>query len=579
MSTIERMYEQSNNSSVVLLCHSMGCKTAHYLLNFVLYRLGAVDGQKWLDKHIHSYVPVGAPHVGAPKSVRAIIDGDKMGLDAFLDDSEGMVFGRSLGSGPWLFPLERESHKDSYSAGSLGPQSTTVETVPLVTPQFAPTPPVILRQESSIHITIPCQSLPLKSFTHNHASPPSKLRLAIYLGKDLTVRTNFIDVSKGNSAVMNLANQTWVIACPPTIQESLKLYPFVQLFLEEPGAGKPTKKRVLCHIDIFWPVRVAWCIIKWILCLPCSIVSKLLKVLAFGAKRGVSEAAGVIGTTRLIGESGKVDWKRGLVANSKTNNDDGGESGSQTFDITAKMEATEGGGYGFFLIKPPAEILSLKVKWEAPAVLNTYQSTQSTTPIKIKHRSKNVSYISCSTKQLLQLEGLTNALHLLHETYGNDPIAPHSISSWHPPPVKRVTAIYGVNLPTEVSGVYCRTPCVKFPSSGTREKQANIQPMFVLDKFASLDKDSAETHSIEKGLIRETSNTPQEVIGSDGTTTTKEYKSGDGTVPYWSLQQCRLWQGRGVAQCEVTVHEIDKAEHREILNDARFHKILLELLN
>ena len=78
---VELLYQKSNNTQVVLLCHSMGCKTGHYLLNFVLHKKGKKNGQAWIDKHIHSYVPVGAPHLGAQKSIRGIVDGDKMGLE------------------------------------------------------------------------------------------------------------------------------------------------------------------------------------------------------------------------------------------------------------------------------------------------------------------------------------------------------------------------------------------------------------------------------------------------------------------------------------------------------------------
>ena len=34
MKLIEQLYKKSGNRRVVLLCHSMGCKTGHYLLNF-----------------------------------------------------------------------------------------------------------------------------------------------------------------------------------------------------------------------------------------------------------------------------------------------------------------------------------------------------------------------------------------------------------------------------------------------------------------------------------------------------------------------------------------------------------------
>ena len=75
MQLIETLYRNSNGSPVVLLCHSMGCKTAHYLLNFVVQLLGDEEGRKWIDKYVYAYVPVGAPHLGAGKSFRSLLTG------------------------------------------------------------------------------------------------------------------------------------------------------------------------------------------------------------------------------------------------------------------------------------------------------------------------------------------------------------------------------------------------------------------------------------------------------------------------------------------------------------------------
>ena len=47
---------------------------------------------------------------------------------------------------------------------------------------------------------------------------------------------------------------------------------------------------------------------------------------------------------------------------------------------------------------------------------------------------------------------------------------------------------------------------------------------------------------------------------------------GDGTVPHWSLRHAETFQ----ETCSVSLEEIDGAEHREILADSRFHKILIE---
>ena len=52
-----------------------------------------------------------------------------------------------------------------------------------------------------------------------------------------------------------------------------------------------------------------------------------------------------------------------------------------------------------------------------------------------------------------------------------------------------------------------------------------------------------------------------------------ESRSGDGTVPYYSLQHLKTWNGDS---CNVSVEELEGAEHREIFADARFHKILVD---
>jgi Lecithin:cholesterol acyltransferase len=100
MQKIEKLYSANDNTPVVMVCHSLGCKTGHYFLNYVEKHFG----RAWIDKHIHTYLPVGAPHLGAPSAVRSLISGEKMGLDTFLSDAESLAFGRTIGSGPFLLP-------------------------------------------------------------------------------------------------------------------------------------------------------------------------------------------------------------------------------------------------------------------------------------------------------------------------------------------------------------------------------------------------------------------------------------------------------------------------------------------
>jgi hypothetical protein len=51
---------------------------------------------------LQPFQPVSGPHLGANKACRGMISGDKMGLESFLNDEEGLSLGRSFGSGAWL---------------------------------------------------------------------------------------------------------------------------------------------------------------------------------------------------------------------------------------------------------------------------------------------------------------------------------------------------------------------------------------------------------------------------------------------------------------------------------------------
>ena len=50
-------------------------------------------------------------------------------------------------------------------------------------------------------------------------------------------------------------------------------------------------------------------------------------------------------------------------------------------------------------------------------------------------------------------------------------------------------------------------------------------------------------------------------------------KSGDGTVPFASMNHCRTWANDG---CKVKVVELQGADHREILADSNFHQTVLK---
>jgi hypothetical protein len=90
-----------------------------------------------------------------------------------------------------------------------------------------------------------------------------------------------------------------------------------------------------------------------------------------------------------------------------------------------------------------------------------------------------------------------------------------------------------------------------------------LESLFKPDKKATIDQRTG--YNISGGVLLETPKTKQSVAKD-------RQVSGDGTVPYWSLQHCKTWKSKDRM---VTVVELEKAEHRDILADHRFHNEVL----
>lgn len=161
-------------------------------------------------------------------------------------------------------------------------------------------------------------------------------------------------------------------------------------------------------------------------------------------------------------------------------------------------------------------------------------------------------YAVRSGYDIIHQEELDYALKTMTEVYNADPLDPRGFSSIERPPVQKVKAIYGVNLPTECGTVFRRTKAVL----GNAQHKVNY---FKPDTDVTLKENDGD-HIIKQGVIYE--------CGTDTIT------SGDGTVPYWSLNHVKSWEN----DCDVTIHELDGAEHREILADKRLHRILVDYL-
>jgi hypothetical protein len=192
--------------------------------------------------------------------------------------------------------------------------------------------------------------------------------------------------------------------------------------------------------------------------------------------------------------------------------------------------------------------------------------TNDTSPTFAVANREQDTYFEASGNDLLLREELGRICSLIGSVYDNDPLGPRTLSAVEAPPVRRIKAVYGINLPTEVGCVYRR-------HKGFVDSDHKLKNIHVVDTSAKF-VGHAPGYTCDGGIILETPNVVYTSKAADGTAETKRC-CGDGTVPYWSLSHVREWQSD---DCEVTIDEIDGAEHREILADGRFHTILVDYI-
>jgi hypothetical protein len=143
MKSIEHIFNQNNQTKVAVVAHSFGALVATYFFRFVEGRSkpgsesgddangkdgvetteearGDVDqdgkswGQQWLDKHIELFIPISAPFLGTPRSLRYMLLGEEgIGLQHFFAEEEKLVLGRYMGGNLLRLPM---GHSGATSA-------------------------------------------------------------------------------------------------------------------------------------------------------------------------------------------------------------------------------------------------------------------------------------------------------------------------------------------------------------------------------------------------------------------------------------------------------------------------------
>jgi hypothetical protein len=530
---IERMVQTNRDRRpVVLLCHSLGCKVGHYLLNFAK----RTKGQAWINAHIHTYMPVGAPHLGAPKALRSIITGDKMGLEAFLSQQDALIFGRSLGSGPWLLPR-------NLPLGATTSALVKREGV------------LIVKFVGDVDI------FPLIR-GRRVDERPKKIRLVVRFG-DKVATSGLVNVSDSFRVRFE---EKFLFATLPNKPETTHGSSKLLLMLCEPGIEAARRKKMMKILQRSKngnsDNKKSNCCLSCLKCCACCcilepIIRQLSKLLCSTALTTVDMVAKISGGYTPIGKTdahhlvetqGTFDMVMRFFSKQNTSLYTDGQ-----VQLTWEpwKDTLDGDENNYPNCSPISE------KYPDSMSLHAFPPTN----FRKKYQS---TFVEVSGRDLLRHDGLLQLDHssTIMQLYDDDPFDPRGKSSIDAPPISRIQAIYGINLPTEVGAIYRRRKkCVERPLETTRYR--------TLDTKAQLD--GAGGYRVQNGIILETKDTLYRIASANGLETV--CRSGDGTVPYWSLQHVRCWNS---PDCEVTVHELEGALHREILADERFHKLVLD---
>mmetsp|Transcript_42358 Transcript_42358/g.102062 ORF Transcript_42358/g.102062 Transcript_42358/m.102062 type:complete len:716 (-) Transcript_42358:1589-3736(-) len=569
MKKIEKLYSANCNTPVVMVCHSLGCKTGHYFLNYVEENFG----RDWIDKHIHTYMPIGAPHLGAPSALRSIVTGEKLGLETFLSDAESLAFGRTIGSGPFLIP----------------------STLPLGAPHNA-----FLRTEGAIEIwlspNINVQPL-FERRLEGHA--PQKLKLVVVYNNKESLSTTWTEVEgdvESSSQTISFGEKFTFTTPPDGPPKNARL----TFLLCEPGVRNArasdtmwTRAHRSGRRNFFsvWEYTDCECyhttrfllmnypgsaFVRMIMC--CPMIYPVLKFIAwpifyivmqiyFG---GVYMTFWILfkGSVITFDELSKLRGKASVTAHATLRKSDyydlGGISTEGMEREVHTVFTKKGGGWCRKKVQIP---ISIHIRQVSPmeTTKNTIcspvcQPSDSSVNnggkvVILTHAKRDeVEYKPISGFDIISREGVKHVLNAIQKEYDADPLDPRGRTSSDRPPVKRIKAVYGINLPTEVGAVYRRRPAAV-------DRDDTVLNVHRLDtKARVVDENSG--YVTKGGKVLETKNTLQ----PDGLKI-----SGDGTVPYWSMQHVKTWDGKG---CHVEVDTLDGAPHREILADTRFHDLL-----
>ena len=155
----------------------------------------------------------------------------------------------------------------------------------------------------------------------------------------------------------------------------------------------------------------------------------------------------------------------------------------------------------------------------------------------------------------------------------NDPIGPIIISSVNAPPAKNVAAMHNIVLTKKNSAVHKRVNALTPGNDQNANKlHVEINSKFRSDCYKMLNDVMLETKYTPKKLNND-SNNDSNNDNENNVNKTIANRSGDRTVPFWSLHHFRVCK---INKFDVKVHEIEHVERREILSVSQFYNIIIE---
>jgi hypothetical protein len=536
-------------------------------LNFALHKPN--KGRDWIDKYIHTYIPVGAPHIGVPSLIGSSFAASiNPLLDPMLSKEERLMFARSLGSACWLTPTILPSIERNAPPSIMYKREGTLIIEIISSNEGEDAEPVgDLRQlVTNKHGTRKVKPFKIGieygSNNNTDSKNKKKKRRKLKSGVAIPVPTPLNKFDDTNSGTICTEKQyftvpasKFVFPTPPNILGKgdhdgcgglndtyirYTVYEQGDMMASDSEPMHPLAKGGQILIDQNYRFRQFWN----------YVATNHSKGRIYKTNIGMTEPITFSYSSENI--NNKIDNNNNVIDVKKLVN--AGNKGIEIIvPVISRTDMTLIG------LQPKQDYRSIDIKvrvtWKPPLYSgssdnnNVYDNSSCdnnkkknddddvTNPIAMlpsestqladesslfvpipeikstKKKDEDVEYISLSGSTMLRAEDLQDSfIKLTKEKYCDDSLGPRTISSYDRPPVNHTFAIYGINVDTEVSKV-CRKVSSYIACDTITEL---VRPQYKVDKHTT--------------LLAPLSSDDNDDNGVDGEAGTNIYKLEQGTL-------------------------------------------------